>query len=91
MKKIYVFTLPNCKRCVDLMEFMTEESIPFTEIPIHDNRSIWEEIRRQSPGFNLICPTFFVQDSSDGSGYIYSPIRDFKTDNEILTILKNNI
>lgn len=58
---------------------------------MHDNRTIYEQVQKQFAGDLLIFPSLFIKDRDDGSGFIYSPKRDFITDEDVLKILKNNI
>lgn len=102
MKKAYVFYIPDqtgnlntaCIRCQELMDLLTAESIPFTPINVPAstaNREIWNNIKRQCQGIMLVFPTVFIQDDSDGSGYVYAPGRDFYTPHQAKEIVKNNI
>jgi glutaredoxin len=52
--KIIVFTLDGCGHCTQLKEKMRENSIPFTEIPIQENKKIWDEVKNGTfNGFSI--------------------------------------
>lgn len=102
MKNVYVFYIPDktgnldtaCERCKDLMDLLTANSIPFTPINAVAsavNREIWNNVKSQCVGIRLIFPTIFIQDDSDGSGYVYTPGRDFYTPYQATELVKKNI
>jgi glutaredoxin len=87
MKKILVFTLNGCVHCQELKEKLTELSIPFDDVEITLNRKLWDYVISQT-GYDLL-PTVFIKDGNDGSGLIYTPGRDFQSNDEIIKIIKN--
>lgn len=89
MPVVYVFTLNGCVHCADLKKQLSEESIPFHDIEITKNREIWNSVISQT-GHDIL-PTVFIQKGDDGSGTIYTPGRDFQSNEEIIKIIKNNI
>ena len=89
MKKVYVFTLPNCSACKGTIELLKNDGIPHIELPTDKHEKIWKKVRRLGDAYLL--PTVFIQDNSDGSGYVYTPNRDFTTFDELVKIIKNNI
>jgi glutaredoxin len=89
MKAIYVFTLNSCGHCQGLKKDLAKASIEFSDIEITKNKDIWEEIIRQT-GLDIL-PTVFIQEGNGGGGTVYTPGRDFQTNEEIIKIIKNNI
>lgn len=89
MKKLIIFTLNGCKECRELKNRLTEQSIDFTDIEITLNRTIWEQVVKQT-GFDIL-PTVFIQNDADESGTVYTPGRDFQDINEIIEKIKKNI
>jgi len=87
MKKILVFTLNGCVHCQELKEKLTELSIPFDDVEITLNRKLWDYVISQT-GYDLL-PTVFIKDGDDSSGLIYTPGRDFQSNDEIIEIIKN--
>ena len=87
MKTIIIFTLNSCVHCQELKEKLTELSIPFDDVEITLNRQLWDYVISQTG--NDLLPTVFIKDGDDGSGHIYSPGRDFQSNDEIMEIIKN--
>lgn len=87
MKKILIFTLNSCSHCQELKKKLTESLIPFDDVEITLNRQLWNHIISQM-GHDLL-PTIFIKDDDDSSGLIYTPGRDFQSDDEIIKIIKN--
>jgi glutaredoxin len=79
--KIVVFTLNGCGHCVDLKIKLREQSIPFVEVEINDNKELWNQVVSQT-GHNAL-PTVFVSLEEGDNGPVYVPERDF-TDKDIL-------
>jgi glutaredoxin len=78
--KIIVFTLDGCGHCTQLKEKMRENSIPFTEIPIQENKKIWDQVVNQT-GDNAL-PTVFISMDDNEEGPVFVAGRDF-TDKDI--------
>ena len=87
MKKILIFTLNSCIHCQELKEKLTELLIPFDDVEITLNRSLWDYIISQT-GSDLL-PTVFIKDGEDDSGLIYVPGRNFQSNDEIIEIIRN--
>ena len=51
------------------------------------NRKLWDYVISQT-GYDLL-PTVFIKDGNDDSGLIYTPGRDFQSNDEIIEIIKN--
>lgn len=91
MKKLYIFTLPNCGFCRNLTMELKRNSISFIPIAVPDNRELYENMKKQLGVSKLNSPVLFFQENSDGEGYIYEPAKDFQTIEEAIIIIKNNI
>lgn len=78
--KIIVFTLDGCGHCKQLKEKMVNNSIPFTEIPIEENKEIWNQVVNQT-GDNAL-PTVFISVDETDEGPVFVAGRDF-TDKDI--------
>jgi glutaredoxin len=89
MKKIYVFTLNNCSHCTELKRKLTESGIIFNDVEITKNRNLWDIVLKQT-GHDIL-PTVFIQKEDDGSGVVYTPGRDFQSDEQIIDIIKKII
>ena len=87
MKNILVFTLNSCAHCQELKKKLTESSIPFEDVEITLNRRLWDYVISQT-GYDLL-PTIFIKDGDDGSGLIYTPGRDFQSNDDIIKIIRN--
>jgi len=87
LKKILIFTLNSCIHCQELKEKLTELLIPFDDVEITLNRSLWDYIISQT-GSDLL-PTVFIKDGEDDSGLIYVPGRNFQSNDEIIEIIRN--
>lgn len=87
MSKILVFTLNSCVHCQELKEKLTGLSIPFDDVEITLNRRLWDYVISQT-GHDLL-PTIFIKDDDGSSGLIYTPGRDFQSNDEIIEIIKN--
>jgi glutaredoxin len=79
--KIVVFTLNGCGHCVDLKIKLQEQSVPFIEVEINDNKELWDQVVSQT-GHNAL-PTVFVSLEEGDNGPVFIPERDF-TDKDIL-------
>lgn len=79
--KIIVFTLNGCGHCVDLKFKLREQSVPYIEVEINDNKELWDQVVSQT-GHNAL-PTVFVSLEEGDNGPVFVPERDF-TDKDIL-------
>jgi hypothetical protein len=79
--KIVVFTLNGCGHCVDLKIKLQEQTVPFIEVEINDNKELWDQVVSQT-GHNAL-PTVFVSLEEGDNGPVFIPERDF-TDKDIL-------
>jgi len=89
MKNVLIFTINGCSHCRELKTKLNEQSIPFKDIEITLNRSLWKQVVEQT-GFDIL-PTVFIQNENDGGGTVYIPGRDFQTNDEMVEIIKKNI
>jgi glutaredoxin len=87
MKTVVIFTLNSCSHCQELKQELTKLSIPFDDVEITLNRKLWDYVISQT-GYDLL-PTVFIKDGNDDSGLIYTPGRDFQSNDEIIEIIKN--
>lgn len=86
MNEIIVFTLDGCGHCDSLKSELRVQDIQFTEIEIGLNQKIWNQVVEQT-GHNVL-PTVFIKKENTETGPVYVPDRDFKSVDEIVTILK---
>ncbi|MFM7018141.1 glutaredoxin family protein [Flavobacterium sp.] len=84
--KIVVFTLDGCRFCIDLKKELKKSEIPFNEIEISNNQSIWDKVVEQT-GHNLL-PTVYINKEGTDEGPVYVPSRDFNSPKEIIEIIK---
>jgi glutaredoxin len=87
--KLLVFTLDTCGHCKTLKERLRNESIPFTEIEVNSNQSLWNQVVTQTK--NEYLPTFFIKKEGSDSGPIFCPEKDFKNDDDAIEIIKRYI
>jgi glutaredoxin len=87
--QIVVFTLDGCRFCIDLKKELKKSEIPFSEIEISSNQTIWDKVVEQT-GHNLL-PTVYVNKEGSDEGPVYVPSRDFNSPKEIIKILKTFI
>jgi len=90
MKTVYLFTLLKCRYCDEVRDKLTDDKVPFTEIRIEENREIWEKVKQQVGG-RCLLPSVFIQDRPDGGGTAYIAARDFRSPDEIVSIIKNRL
>ena len=87
--KLLVFTLETCGHCKTLKERLRNESIPFTEIEVNNNKDLWNQVVTQSK--NEYLPTFFIKKEGSDTGPIFCPERDFENDDQAIEIIKKYI
>jgi glutaredoxin len=87
--KLLVFTLETCGHCKTLKERLRNESIPFTEIEVNNNKELWNIVVTQSK--NEYLPTFFIKTEGSDIGPIFCPEKDFKNDDQAIEIIKRYI
>jgi glutaredoxin len=87
--KIIVFTLNGCGHCHDLKTKLNSASIPYQDIEITKNKSIWDQVVSQT-GHNLL-PTIFVQKDEDGNGPVYIPGQDFNNGDEAIKLINEHL
>ena len=85
--KLILFTLNGCGHCKNLKGKLKELSVPFTEIDVDSNQKLWDQVVEQT-GHNVL-PTVFIKKENTDEGPVYVPGRDYKTEDEIVEILKN--
>lgn len=83
-----IFSLNGCVHCNELKDKLTKLSIPFNDIEITQNRSLWEGVVSQT-GHDVL-PTVFIQTDNEGNGLVYIPGEDFQDFDEIIKIIKQN-
>jgi glutaredoxin len=84
--KIVVFTLNGCGHCVDLKIKLQEQSVPFIEVEINDNKELWDQVVSQT-GHNAL-PTVFISLEDGDNGPVFIPERDFTDKNILVENLK---
>jgi glutaredoxin len=87
--KIIVFTLDGCHHCATLKEELNRLSIPFTEIEVNHNPTIWDQVVKQTN--NEYLPTVFIQKDNTNVGPVYVPDKDFETQDELIEIIKTHL
>ena len=86
MNEIIVFTLRGCGHCVLLKDHLNLKTVPFTELEINSNRTIWDQVVSQT-GENVL-PTVFVKKEGTDDGPVFVPGRDFKGPEELYEKIK---
>jgi glutaredoxin len=87
--ELLVFTLENCGHCQKLKERLNNESLPFREIEVSKNKSIWNQVVEQTK--NEYLPAFYIKKEGNDEGPFFCPDKDFKTDDEAIIIIKKYI
>lgn len=92
MKKVILFTLNSCGRCVTLKEALNEFKIPFEEYEVGANPEIWQQVIDQTG--NTFVPTVFLTGSNEMNteveGFIFVPGKDFDTDYDLIQKLREH-
>jgi glutaredoxin len=83
--KIYLFTLDGCAYCTYLKNKLNEAAIPYTEIEVTVNPTIWDQVVKQTGHDSL--PTVYIQKENTENGPVFVPGRDFDNQEEIMQIL----
>ena len=83
---IIVFTLENCKYCVNLKKILNKYKINFSEIEVNQNRDIWNKVVSQT-GHNSLPTVFIALDGSD-EGPVYVPGRDYDNRDDLIKKIK---
>lgn len=91
MKKVYIFSSPNCKACKNLKEILNIESVSHIEINIDipQNEELWNDIVHQTNSIAL--PLLVIQDENTENCVAYLHNEDWKTHEELIEIIKKNI
>jgi glutaredoxin len=91
MKRIYIFTCPKCKGCNNLKRILVNQSIPFIDVNTSapENKKLWDDIKYQTNSEAI--PMVFIQNNDEFEGQAYIPDKDWKTIDDIVEIIKNNI
>jgi glutaredoxin len=87
--KVIVFSLNGCGHCHNLKIRLDELKIPYQDIEINKNRTIWDQVVSQT-GHNVL-PTIFIQKDEDGNGPIYIPGKDFFETEQAVTIINEHL
>jgi glutaredoxin len=88
-KELLVFTLEGCGHCKTLKQRLTTESIPFKEVEVGENKQLWNQVVEQTK--NEYLPAFFIKNIGSNTGPFFCPDKDFKTDDEAITIIRKYI
>ena len=86
---IIVFTLENCKYCVNLKKILNKYKINFSEIEVNQNRDIWNKVVSQT-GHNSL-PTVYISINGSDEGPVFVPERDFNSKEECIEIIKKYV
>jgi glutaredoxin len=86
---IIVFTLENCKYCVNLKKILNKYKINFSEIEVNQNRDIWNKVVSQT-GHNSL-PTVYISEENSEEGIVFVPDIDFKSTKELVEKIKKYI
>ena len=89
MNSIIVFTLNGCGHCKLLKKRLGNLSIPYVEIEVSENETIWKQVVEQT-GHDVL-PTVFIKKNNDDDGFVYVPGRDYQNEDEIIEIIKTYI
>ena len=89
IEKLVLFTYVTCGHCNSLKKRLTDESIPFLNVDVVENRSDWLLIVEQI-GIDII-PTVYIKDVGNDPGTFFQPGRDFKDEDEMVEIIKKHI
>jgi glutaredoxin len=87
--EIILFTLDGCGHCKTLKKRLTDESIPFREVEVGRNKEIWNKVVEQTK--NEYLPAFFIKNPDTDMGPFFCPEKDFKGDDEAITIIRKYI
>lgn len=84
MKKVFLFTLKTCQRCLTLKNKLNEENIEYQEIDVIENNILWSQVVEQTKV--TVVPTLFIADQNgeDTEGYVYIPGKDFDSDEDLI-------
>lgn len=86
--ELIIFTYSDCKYCNSLKKRMDDENIPYFDFDVIKNRSEWLEIVSQI-GVDIV-PTVYMKEKDGDKGIFYQPGKDYKDEDEIFEIIKNN-
>lgn len=86
MNEIIVFSMNGCGHCVKLKQKLNKEQVPFTELEINSNRTIWDQVVTQTS--QNVLPTVFVKIEDSEDGPVFVPGRDFNTSDELYEKIK---
>jgi glutaredoxin len=88
-KELLVFTLDGCGHCKTFKDRLNEESIPFKEVEVSKNKEVWNQVVEQTK--NEYLPAFYIKKEGSNTGPFFCPDKDFKTDDEAITIIRKYI
>jgi len=83
--ELLVFTLEGCGHCKVLKERLKSESLPFREVEVSRNPQIWNKVVEQTG--NEYLPAFYIKKDDTGKGPFFCPDKDFKDDDEAISII----
>ena len=86
---IIVFTLEGCSHCVELKKELRKETLPFTEIEVTKNATLWNGVVEQT-GHNTL-PTVFISLNGGDEGPVFVPERDYKDRYELIKKIKEYV
>jgi glutaredoxin len=87
MDKIVIFTLDGCYHCSSLKKRLDEINISYKEVEVTQNKEVWDEIVKLT-NYDFL-PTILVSPDNSETGHIYVPSINYKTEDEIVEIIKN--
>ena len=91
MKTAYIFTSSTCGACKKLKILLDKNPVPYIEIDrdLPEHKNLWNEISQQLDSPRI--PLLFIQDDNSGIGTAYLSREDWKSHEELIEIIKNNI
>jgi glutaredoxin len=88
-KKIYIFTLSDCGHCSGLKRRLRKDQIDYTEVEITQNPEIWDQVVKQTKVDYV--PIVFIKTNNKDEGEVYIPDKDYKSEDEIVEIIKSKL
>lgn len=89
MNRIVIFTLYGCDSCDSLKKRLSNQSVPYDEIEITENEELWNKIVKEIRHETL--PTTLILNTRTEESLVFVPGVDYKTENEIVQIIKSYI
>ncbi len=89
IEKITIFTLDGCSHCFSLKNRLNDLNINYKEIEVSSNPHIWEEILKHTKHDYL--PTIMICTDNSTNANLYVPSINYKTEDEIVEIIKKSL